>query len=231
MAELPLVQQPGTNYFYGTNTSVLGFVTERATGKSLKQLVEARVTGPMGIKGLRYDLPEGASMLPRFSGRDSLIREANPGELDIFGQDVPDYDPGHELYLGGEGMIATADAYADFIRMLLNYGELNGYRMLNKETVEDISSPHTLVDSPYGYNGYNLWVSGDSTRINGQGDSGLWIGGGYEGTHFWIDPKRDFVGVVMTQMFWVPKSGWGRDNEFKGELYRQIFAQEEAISE
>ena len=29
----------------------------------------------------------------------------------------------------------------------------------------------------------------------------LWIGGGYEQTHYWIDPKRGFVGTIMTQMF------------------------------
>ena len=38
-------------------------------------------------------------------------------------------------------------------------------------------------------------------KEKGEGDKGLWRGGGYEGTHFWIDPKRDFVGVIMSQMF------------------------------
>ena len=32
LAELPLIQQPGTEYFYGMNTTVLGLVIERATG-------------------------------------------------------------------------------------------------------------------------------------------------------------------------------------------------------
>ena len=60
------------------------------------------------------------------SGKDSLIRVAHPGELNIFGQNVPDYKPSHELYLGGEGMICTTNGYCDFLRMLLNNGELNG---------------------------------------------------------------------------------------------------------
>ena len=42
----------------------------------------------MQINGMRYELPPGETMLPRFSGRDSLIRVAQLGELDIFGQDV-----------------------------------------------------------------------------------------------------------------------------------------------
>jgi CubicO group peptidase (beta-lactamase class C family) len=222
MAGLPLIQQPGTNDFYGTNTTVLGIVAERATGKSLKQLVEERVTEPLQIEGLRYGLPQAASLLPRISGQDGRLRKAHRGELDIFGPDVPDYDPAHELYLGGEGMLATADGYADFLRMLLNRGSLNGQRFLNTETVEDIASPHTQLDSPYGYNGYNLWVNKSKLPDGEMVEGGLWIGGGYEGTHFWIDPKREFVAVIMTQMFWTPESGYGRDEAIRKAVYEQI---------
>ena len=222
MAELPLIQQPGTNDFYGTNTTVLGIVAERASGKSLKALVEERVTGPLRIEGLQYGLPEGESLLPRISGKDGELRVAHRGELDIFGPDVPDYDPGRELYLGGEGMLGTADGYADFLRMLLSRGELNGRRFLEVTTVEDITSPHTQLDSPYGYNGYNLWVNNGKRPDGDQGEGGLWIGGGYEGTHFWIDPQREFVAVVMTQMFWTPESGWNRDEVFREAVYEQL---------
>ncbi|MDP4998193.1 MAG: beta-lactamase family protein [Saprospiraceae bacterium] len=222
LAQMPLVQHPGSRDFYGTNTTVLGLVAERATGKNLQQLVKERLTDPLHIKGLQYDLPEGVTLLPRFSGKDTTIRQAYAGELDIFGPDVPDYDTQHELYLGGEGMIATADGYADFLRMLLNEGTLNGYLFLNPSTVEDIHAPHSQLDNPYGYNGYNLWVSGDSMRINQTGDVGLWIGGGYEGTHFWIDPHREFVAVIMTQMFWVQPEGYQKDDAFRGALYRSL---------
>jgi CubicO group peptidase (beta-lactamase class C family) len=207
----------------------LGLVAERATGKSLKQLVSERITGPLNISGLQYGLPEGESLIPRVSGKDSLLRLAYRGELDIFGPDVPDYDPVHELYLGGEGMLATADGYADFLRMLLFQGKMNGVRVLEKATVEDIHSPHTQLDNPYGHNGYNLWVSSDSMRVQGKGDAGLWIGGGYEGTHFWVDPKREFVGVIMTQMSFVRPPGYGRDDAIRGEIYRQLF-EDEAIN-
>jgi len=222
ISKLPLIQHSGTDYFYGTNTTVLGLVAERAAGKSLAQLLKERVTEPMQIKGMRYDLLAGETMLPRFSGKDSLIREAQLSELDIFGQDVPDYEPSHELYLGGEGMICTTNGYCDFLRMLLNNGELNGYRMLNPETIADLTSPHTLMDNPYGHNGYNLWVSSDSMRLKGQGDHNLWIGGGYEGTHFWIDTSRNFVGTIMTQLFWVYDGAFGytKDGRIRGEIYR-----------
>ena len=201
-------------------------VAERATDSSLKQLVEERLTGPLGIEGLQYDLPQDADLPPRISGQGGSLRPAYPGELDIFGPDVPDYDPEHRLYLGGEGMVATADGYADFLRMLLNHGTLDGTRFLETSTVEDIYAPHTQLDNPEGHNGFNLWVTGEPTRTREQGEEGLWVGGGYEGTHFWVDPKREFVGIIMSQIFWINEGGYGRDEAFRGELYRQFWAEE-----
>ena len=229
MAQLPLVQHSGTQYFYGTNTTVVGMVAERATGKSLKQLVRERVTEPMQIMGLQYRLPNGEKLIPKFTGRDSILRKANRGELDIFGPDVPDYEMEHQLYLGGEGMIGTADGYADFIRMLLRRGELNGYRFLEKETVEEIYAPQTQLNNPYGHDGYNLWVSGDSMRIKEQGEAGLWIGGGYECTHFWADPKRNFVGIIMSQNNEVRPQGYELNDKFRGELYKQLWENEKGM--
>ncbi|MEO0899812.1 MAG: serine hydrolase [Bacteroidota bacterium] len=226
MSQLPLIQHAGTKYHYGTNTTVLGLLAERATHKSLKQLVEERITEPMKIEGLRYGLPVGEKLLPTFTGRDSVLRKAKRGELDIFGPDVPDYDMEHPLYLGGEGMLGTADGYADFLRMLLKRGELNGYRYLNTETVEEMHAPQTQLDNPYGHDGYNLWVSGDSMKIKGHGDAGLWIGGGYECTHFWADPKRNFVGIIMSQNNEVRAPGYELNDKFRAELYKQLWASE-----
>ena len=56
----------------------------------------------------------------------------------------------------------------------------------------------------------------------GRAEGGLWIGGGYEGTHFWIDPEREFVGLIMSQIYSVPESGWGRDEAIREAIYLQL---------
>lgn len=220
MKEMPLVQQPGTTYYYGLNTTVLGLVAERATGISLKQLVEERITHPLKIEGLQYTEPAGVNLLPRTSGKEGLEKVAPDKEEDIFGAALPNYAPDHPLYLGGEGMIGTTDGYADFMRMLLHRGELNGYRLLEESTIQEMSSPHTQKDSPWGYNGYNLWVTGDTLKVMGTGEAGLWVSGGYEGTYCWIDRKRQFVGLVMTQMFNMKTAP---SDLFRGAVYQEIW--------
>ena len=226
LATVPLLLHPGSKYYYGTNTTVLGMVAERATGLSLKNLVEIKLFNRLNIQGLKYNLSKGETLLPYFTGIDSTLRIARKGELDIFGPDLPFYRPDNQLYLGGEGMVATADGYADFLRIFLHNGKLNDKRFLDENTVDEIVSPHTQINSPWGYNGYNLWVTGDTLRKRGWGEEGLWQGGGYEGTQFWIDSKREFVGVIMTQIHHTPNGGWDMYNDFRGALYQQFWKDE-----
>jgi CubicO group peptidase (beta-lactamase class C family) len=224
LAEMPLVQQPGSTYYYGLNTTVLGFVAERATGQSLKELVAKRITRPLGIEGLQYTQAEAVSLLPRSIGKDSLEPLSPKLEEEVFGAQLPGYKPDKRLYLGGEGMLATTDAYADFARMLLQKGTLNGYRLLEEATIEEMASPHTQKDSPWGYNGYNLWVTGDTLKQMGTGEAGLWVGGGYEGTYFWIDRKRQFVAFAMTQMFQMKTAP---SDIFRKAVYQELWKKEE----
>ncbi len=226
LTTVPLLLHPGTEYYYGTNTTVLGMVAERATGLSLKSLVETKLSNHLNIRGLKYNLSKGETLLPYFTGIDSILRIARKGELDIFGADFPFYSTDNQLYLGGEGMVATASGYANFLRIFLHNGKLNDKRFLDQTTINKIISPHTQINSPWGYNGYNLWVTGDTLRKRGWGEEGLWQGGGYEGTQFWIDSKREFVGVIMTQIHHPPNGGWDMYNDFRGALYQQFWNDE-----
>ena len=145
------------------------------------------------------------------------------------GKNVPQYNLQQKLYLGGEGMISSADGYADFLRLWLKGGILNGHRFLNESTIEKMI---TSVDSKNGYGistKYNLYITGDSTLTQKKGDKGLWQGGGYEGTNFWMDPKRDFVGLLFTQINQSPDHiglGSGLYDKFRGLLYEQIISYE-----
>ncbi len=222
LSRLPLIQQPGVDYFYGTGTTVLGLVAERATGKPLATLVEERLTRPAHIEGLQYGLPDQAELLPRITGEGGTLRLAAGKELDLFGAGVPMYSREYPLNLGGEGMVATADGYADFLRLILARGTLNGHRFLEEPTIQDMTSPHTLTDNAFGYNGYNLWVNSGKLPDGRQGQGGLWIGGGYEGTQFWIDPERGFVGVVMTQLHAPPPAAKGFIEAFREAVYDRL---------
>ena len=81
-------------------------------------------------------------------------------------------------------------------------------------------------DNYGGSTGFGLYITGRFIKKYGKGDSGLLQGGGYEGTSFWIDPKRKFVGILMTQVNQSPDHvglGSGVYDEFRGALYQRLF--------
>ncbi|NHK26522.1 beta-lactamase family protein [Parvularcula flava] len=211
LAALPLIRQPGEGYYYGMNTTVLGLVMERAAGQSLQEIVRERITGPLGIETLRYGLPEGEEMLPRFTGNGGELKVTDPAALDIYRTPPQGYDPDVPLYLGGEGMIGTTAAYADFLHMLLGRGAVGETRILDEITIEGLTSPHTQIVSEENYNGYNLGVN-----------DGVWTGGGYEGTYFWIDTERELIGLVMSQVHNRPAAGNDVNDVVRDAIYDQL---------
>ncbi len=223
LVRLPLIQQPGERYYYGLNTTVLGLVAERATGQTLKSLVRARITEPLDIDdGLDYGLPAGATLIPPHIRDPAGLRQARPGELSIFGQHLPTHTPAGKLFLGGEGMVATAEGYLDFLRMLLSRGLLDGVRILDQASIEAMVAPHTQIDDPKGHNGYNIWVSNGLQNDGSFGVSGLWQGGGYESTHYWVDPERELVGVVFSQMSLPYQQSVARDAAIRRAFYQAL---------
>ncbi|MEL6666405.1 MAG: serine hydrolase domain-containing protein [Pseudomonadota bacterium] len=223
IAALPLHPDGVGEHVYGIGTTVLSLVAERATGQSFDTIVEERLTGPLGISDtLTYSLPENVSTYPRVSGSDGALRLAKTDELDIFGGPVPQYSADTSIFLGGEGMVGTTRAYATFLRMMGSLGELNGVRILDQETVRDWYAPKTQLDSPYGKNGFNIWVT--SGKFDGLPDQKprLLVGGGYEGTAFWIDIEAGYVGLIMSQVHSPATGGADEVSRIRGLIYNHI---------
>ncbi len=222
LAQLPLIQNPGEIYKYGMNTTVLGLLLERATGQSLNDLVINRITKPYKIQGLGYTLPDNVSLIPCFTGRDGYLRQAMEGELNLFGGNVPDYDPDKNLFLGGEGMLATAKGYIDFMRLLFFDSHLNGIEFLSKKSLTQMTLKPEGKHNDYGYQtGYAFYLTSDNNPY----EKNILRVGGYEKTSCWVDRKYKLIGILFSQANeTVDRIGLGSrmDNDFKKELRRQL---------
>lgn len=222
ISTLPLIQSPDEGYYYGLNTTVLGFLMERATGKSLQTLLEERVLEPYDIEGLSFLLPESAVLPPRVSGIDGELRLATPMELDIFGGHQPPYGSDTTLFLGGEGLVATAPGFAQFLRVVF-FSDANGVEpLLENASITAMTSPQSNADSGWGAMGYALWLSNGRRPDDTYGRADIWTGGGYEGTRYWIDPTEGRVGVIMTQVFMPPASGVSIEDKLRDLLDSRV---------
>lgn len=221
LATLPLIQSPSDNYYYGQNTTVLGFLLERASGLSLQALLEERITKPYQITGLSFLLPDGVSLPPRVSGFDGTLRLAREGELDIFGGEQPPYGSDTTLFLGGEGMVATAPGFAKFLGIVFFPEERQVRPLLDPTSIAAMTSPQINFDTGWGATGYTLWLSNGRRGDDTYSRAGIWTGGGYEGTRYWIDPELKQVGVIMTQVFMSPATGLSIDDRVRDILESQ----------
>jgi CubicO group peptidase (beta-lactamase class C family) len=118
------------------------------------------------------------------------------------------------FFSGGGGLFSTARDYARFAQMLANRGELEGARILKPDTISEmttnqIGKQSAFVVMKYGL-GFGLFqtagLRGERPVLHRYG----W--GGYYSTQFWIDPRNDTTGVLMTQV--LPTYASGADKVF-----------------
>jgi CubicO group peptidase (beta-lactamase class C family) len=212
LAQLPLTNQPGEAYEYGLNTDVLGYLVEVASGKTLDKFFQERIFTPLGMNDTYFFLPE--EKLPRLSAvyttnetggikklSDDPVQE---GEHTIYSANFQ-YKGPRTFFSGGAGLVPTITDYYRFLQMLLNGGELNGVRLVSRKTVELMRSTHTgNLNMWLGYPGDGFGLGFGVVRDIGQagdmvGSAGTYYWGGFFSTTFWIDPKEDLIGILMTQ--------------------------------
>lgn len=201
LTKLPLAFQPGTSYRYSLATDVLGYLVELISGMPFDAFVKEKICAPLGMIDTDYFVPK--QKLERFA---SNYEPAPEGGLKLV--DAPaksHYRKLNGFASGGGGMVSTAADYLRFARMMANYGELDGVRLLGRKTVELMTMNH-LPAGVYPFDehhsGFGLGVGmltdlAGGQRVDSVGNYG-WSGAAT--THFWIDPQEDMIAILMTQL-------------------------------
>ena len=190
--------QPGSRWTYspGAGFETLGRIIEIASGLPLDQFFRTRIFDPLGMKDITFwpsdtQWKRVATVYARTPGGLTKTVQAN----DTLSRNV--------YFRGSGGLFSTAADYVPLGMMLANGGELNGKRLLSRKTVEMMSAAHvpdTLPGRPAG-EGYGLSVrvvTNHAARGTMLSD-GTYGWTGAQGTHFFVDPKEQLVGVLMVQ--------------------------------
>ncbi len=205
LAKAPLLWQPGTTWEYSLSTDLLGRVLESISKKTLGELLQEKLLQPLGMKDTSFVVPAS-----------KVSRLAEPLRIDpLTGQPyylVLDVTRAMGNDSGGAGISTTGDDYLRFCQMLLNGGTLDGRRYLSRATVALMTSDHlgTKIATPVqpgellmGVQGYTFglgFMVRQGAGIAGvHGSEGDYAWGGYGGTFFWVDPKEQLIGLLMSQ--------------------------------
>ena len=205
LGELPLTYQPGERFHYSHATDVLGFLVARIEGKSIGEVLQARIFGPLGMADTSFWVP------PEKRDRMAKLYQAPPeGPLkDVSFPHTPT-PPAFEG--GGGGLVSTADDYLKFARMMLGRGEVDGVRLVKPETLE-LMAANRLTDEQrgHGFMGMPFWLSqgfGLGLSMILDAEKHQWMGAGAEGAYGWpgafgtwwqADPANEMILIFLIQ--------------------------------
>ena len=199
LATVPLDAQPGAGFRYGPATTVLGRVIEVVTGQSLDVALQVQIFGPLGMNDTSFRVPQDkrARVVPAYA--------LKPGEGLVR---LPLDDLAPRFLSAGGNLFGTATDYLRFCQMLLHGGELEGVRILSRQSVDLMRSPQVdsiplpfLPGQSFGL-GVAVRKADDPTAWLGSPGSYGWSGG--YNTYFRIDPVEQVIFALFVQLAFSP---------------------------
>jgi len=207
---LPLLADPGERWEYGVSIDWVGKMIEAVSGLKLGQFLKANLFDPLGMTSTAFKItPDMRSRLA-----STHLRGADD-TLSVFPFEITQ-EP--EFEMGGGGLYGTIGDYLQFIRTILNGGQLGPQRVLKPETVQLLGLNHMganrvrllkaampLTNDAEFFPGVDKsWGIGfqinDAPVFTGRPAGGL-MWAGLANSFFWIDPKTGVGGALLTQIF------------------------------
>jgi CubicO group peptidase (beta-lactamase class C family) len=215
--EYPLMFDPGEGFAYGIGIDWVGMMIATADGRPIEQFVQEEILDPLGMTSTVFEVQDVSDRLAELSTK---TQDGNFEAAEL----APPSRP--EFYHMGYALYSTTTDYLKFLRCLLNRGELDGTRIVSRESMElactdqmaGIKLPTPILTSQVPSVSFDVdilpearfthtavaFMNVDSVPGRRGSDSLSW--GGVLHTLFWVDPGNDLAGVFFTQMlpFWEP---------------------------
>ena len=188
---------PPNKYVYSDNDFIfLGKVIEQITGETLDEYARETFYQPLQMTSTTFKPNEHEPLdLIAPAEEEKLFR------LQLLRGDV--HDPGAAMFggvSGHAGLFSNAYDLAKLYQLLLNGGELNGVRLLKKETIDYFTAYHSNV-SRRGF-GFDKPEKDNATRPDpypSLSASPQTFGHtGYTGTCVWADPKYNLLFIFLS---------------------------------
>jgi CubicO group peptidase (beta-lactamase class C family) len=203
----PLAHDPGSGWNYGIGLDWVGKLVEAVSGKTLEQYFRAGIFDPLKMKDTAFRIR------PDMRRRLAKVYERRGDAMHEIALELPQ-DP--EFLMGGGGLYSTVPDYLRFMRMILNDGELDGARILRRETVAamcanqigDLQVGRMVSTETGGHDlemlpgipkkwGYGFLINTRAAPTGRSAGSLAWAG--TANCYYWIDRTRKIAGVTMMQ--------------------------------
>ncbi len=214
LSSLPLIAESGKMWWYSVSFDLLGHLVELISGIPLDSFLKTRIFNKLGMIDTDFYVPSDKwSRLAKSYFNDE-------GEHLIESKGFLAFKKKPSFLCGGGGLFSTLEDYLKFCTMILNGGELNGTRVVFRDSINLMLSDHLPGGrrfndiGPFGNpesEPYKLWA-GFGFGLGGwvKLDENMWKCGvgtyswaGSQNTFFEIDRRNHVINILMTQR--VPK--------------------------
>ncbi len=217
LAKLPLVYQPGTTWSYSVSLDLLGRVIEVASGMPFDKFLQDRIFTPAGMTSTYFQVPE--SEVSRLTGNYAVtggfLFPMDPAKTSIY-LDKPAFP------FGGAGLVCSPRDYDRWQRMLLNYGKIDGTRVMS-ELVVRVGTSNLLppaVDTTGTFADGAGFGAGGRVGLGDQAGTFGW--GGAAGTVALVDMKRGLRAALFTQ--YMPSNAYEVHGDFPKAVVADLMA-------
>ena len=213
LAELPLVYQPGARWSYSNSIDLLGRVIEVASGQSFESFLAERLFGPAGMDSTWFRVPasEASRLTTNYGVMNGTLIPLDPARQSIF-LDAPPFPA------GGGGLVSSPRDYDRFLRMLLNYGTIDG-RQVMSEPVVRVGTSNLL---PEGVQIKGTWVEGQGFGAGGRVSNGSFGWGGAAGTIAFVNYDAGLRASLFTQ--YMPSEAYDMHAAFPAAVQKDLAA-------
>ncbi len=228
LADLPLVFHPGTGWEYSVATDVLSRLVEVVSGQTFDVFIRTRIFEPLGMVDTGFLVPaDQQHRLTAYYAGANVMEPMKPGLTRIDNAPYPQaYRRPFARLSGGGGLVTSLPDMLALLRSLLP----GGPTLLKPDTIALMMSnqlpPGQCIrfpnEGPIVGKGFGLGgcVTLAPSSVEPPQATGEFQWGGIAGTHWWISPKNNLAGLLMTQRqmgFWHPYAF-----EFKQRVYQAV---------
>ncbi|NKB34831.1 MAG: serine hydrolase [Pseudomonadales bacterium] len=208
VAAIPLLSQPGEQYYYSVAVDLQGYIVQKLSGQKFGDFLQQEIFAPLAMSDTNFYVKEEDQH--RFAEVHNWDEERNRLVQRPHRTDRPSYLDANRIESGGGGLVSSTHDYARFAQMLVNEGELDGARILSPESIR-IMRTNSLRDelnlgggpgrpgrAGVGF-GVDFAVIYDPELANSPQGPGTYYWSGAAGTWFWVDPSNDMFWIGMIQ--------------------------------
>ncbi len=224
IARLPLVRHPGEQWIYSVSTDVVGRIVEVISGVSLGDYLEKNILGPLGMVDTSFSVPDD-----KIDRLTTCYTERGDDQLAVADYRETSSYRNVRLHSGGGGLVSTLADYLKFTRLLFNRGELDGVRLVGRKTIELMTTnqinrdllPLATADPFPGFGfGLGFRVLVDPGQARELGSQGVYGWGGAASTTFFVDPREELIGIMLSQ--YLPASPFSLIPDFRTLVYQAL---------